>query len=164
MSSLTHEINVTYYDADGDTSTATYELPNTVAVTDVGLFASALVGLIVPLINGGIRSISYTIQVTVPALTADGISDVQELLAIGARSATGFLKRMRIPTIDEVKAFIPGSKSADLEDADVLALRTAIISGIDLTGAGGSGVVQLSDNHGADISTVEYMTEEFGGS
>lgn len=161
MSSLTHEINITFADADGDVSTRTYELANSVAITDVPLVAAALMDLYEPVINGTILSASYTIAVAVPALVASALSDVQEIWVVGLRSVTNFFKRFTIPTVLESKVFVPLTKDADITDADVLAIHTAFVNGIDVSGAGGSGVVEFSDNHGADLDTLEYSREEF---
>jgi hypothetical protein len=161
MSALTHEIFIQFRDADGDVTTRSWEVPNSVAITDVPILAAELMDLMVPLINGTIVKAGYTAEVTVPVLVAQALSDVQELLAVGARTTNGFLKRMHLPTIDEAKVFLPGSKEADLADADVLAYTTALISGIDLTGAGGSGTVQFSDGRGEDLTSIEYAVEAF---
>lgn len=161
MSVLSHEINITFADADGDTTTRTWELPVSVTVTDVPLVAGQLMLLMAPLITGTITKASYTVEVTPPALVAAALSDVQELLGVAARTTNGFLKKMNLPTIDEAKVFVPGSKEADLTDADVLAYTTALINGIDVSGVGGSGVVQFSDSRGEDLTSIEYAVEEF---
>lgn len=161
MGLVTHTINITFRDGDGQTSTRTWDVYNTVAVTDMPLLANALVALITPVITGGIVSVDYVISLTPPSLTISNLSDVQELWAIAARTTSGFLRRFGIPTIDEAKVFVPGSREADSEDADVAALENAMRNGIDLSGAGGSGLVRFSDNHGTSLTSLEYSREEF---
>ena len=161
MSALTTEIFITFADGDGDETTRVFEVPSTVAITDLTPLTTALLGLITPLITGAFRKAGFTVSVTVPALVAQATADVQELMVIGARTTNNFLKRMNVATIDEAKVFVAGTKEADRGDADVDAFLTALTNGIDISGAGGSGVVEFSDGRGEDLTTIEYAREEF---
>lgn len=161
MPVVAYELFIQFADADGDVSTRSWNVDASTVVTDLPLMLTALSGLIVPLIVGEIKEMGFTVKVTPPVSLVDPLADVQELLVTAARTVNGFLKKMTIPTIDETKVFVAGTKDADMTDADVLAYHTALLNGIDLTGAGGSGIVEFSDSRGEDLIAIEYAVEDF---
>lgn len=159
-------INVSFSisDAKGDISTVTVQVPESTSYEDAVLFGQQMAGLIEPLVNGTLRSVTVTIPVAfTPWSLADAASDIQEKAAFGFRTVNNFIKRLSIPTILE-SIFNLGSKDVDTTDPDVAAFVTAMESGIDLTGAGGTGTVAPVDTRDEDLVALDYAREAWGRS
>lgn len=155
-------IQLTIGDAKGDQSTVSIPLPDATAVTDAVLFAQAIIPLIEPLLNGALRDARLAVPVTFTPWSAPAsIADIQEKARFAFRGANNFLKSISLPTFVET-FFSAGSKDVDTSDTDVAAFVTAMTDGIDLTGAGGSGVVEPCDTRGDDLTEIESAVEAWG--
>lgn len=150
-------------DAKGDTSTVTIPIPTSTSLADAALFAAAIADLIDPLVSGGIVGAGFSVGVDLTTVTTvpAAISDVQEKAMFVFRTINGFLKRLHLPTFEEGK-FVPNSVNVDQSDPDVAAFITAMTEGIDLTSAGGSGVVAPVDTRGEDLELLETAIEAWG--
>lgn len=150
-------------DDKGDTSTVEIPFPTATALTDLPLLVTAFGALIDPLVSGGLRDAGVRFSVAVPGFSgvAGSLSDVQEKGEFVLRTAGNFLKRLNLPTFIET-LILPTSKQIDVSDTDVAAFVTALEDGINLSGAGGSGVVQPCDYRGDDLATLESALENWG--
>jgi hypothetical protein len=90
-------------------------------------------------------------------------ADVEEGARFQFQTAGGFATGHRVATFTEAK-IVPGSRDVDLVDADVSAWTNALVSGIDTSGAGGSGVVSASDARNDDIVSLKFAREQFQSS
>ncbi len=90
-------------------------------------------------------------------------SDVEEGGRFQFRTANNFFTSSRLPTLDESKVNA-GSRDLNLTDADIAAFVQAVISGIDLTAAGGSGTVTPCDKRNEDVASLEFAREAFQSS
>lgn len=152
-------------DAKGDTSSVTIPIPTETSLADAAIFAKEIAELIDPLVAGGIVGAGFSVGVDLSGLVQipAAISDVQEKAMFAFRTANNFLKRLHLPSFEEGK-FTPNSVQVDQTDADVAAFITALTDGIDLTGAGGSGVVAPVDTRGEDLVSLEAAVEAWGRS
>jgi hypothetical protein len=154
MNPLVFEIFVTFLDDSGETTVRSWYVDSGTALSDLVFLIPALVTLIEPLVTGGIIGAGFTVSVDISALgvgAAGALSDIEEIGRFAYRTVNNFVKRISIPTFDE-SLVIGGSDNIDLTDADVQAFNTAMTDGIDLTGAGGSGVVQFTDYRAEDLT------------
>jgi hypothetical protein len=160
---MAHQITFTVADEKGDTSTITIPVPDSTALTDLPLMAQALADLLEPMVTGGLVNAFIRIVPTITgwAAAAAADSDVQEKAEFALRTAGGFVKRLNLPTFLE-SLFNANSKDVNQADADVSAFVTALEDGIDLTGAGGSGIVQPCDLREEDLTSLLYATENWG--
>lgn len=150
-------------DEKGDKSRVEIPFPSTTPVADLVAGVQGIADLINPLVSGGLDSAGVSVGVSVSgwsAVAASG-SDVQEKMKSIIRTAGGFLKTLRLPTF--LEAFlVSGSPFVDRADTDVAAFETFLESGIDTSGAGGSGVIAPSDYREDDLDAVEVMIEDWG--
>lgn len=156
------DLTIQIRDGKGETGSFTINLPSTTAVADALLFATEIEPLIAPLVNGVIESIKVAIPASISAPGTPGLtSDIEEKAHFVFRTVSNFVKRFKIPALAETKV-LSGSANLDTSDTDVAAFVTAMESGLDLTGVGGSGTVQPSDYRDDDILDLESAVETFG--
>jgi hypothetical protein len=150
-------------DEKGDVSTIDIPVPDSTPLTDIPYLLQAFADLLDPIVQGGLVQAAAKVIGTVTGWgsAAAAGSDVQEKASFLFRTAGGYAKKIGIPTILE-SIFNAGSKDVDLGHTDVAALVTAIETGVDVSGAGGSGVIQPCDYRGDDISDLETATEDWG--
>jgi hypothetical protein len=122
--------------------------------------------LIDPLINGRITRIGVGFTISLPGTlgtVSDADSDVEEGAKFQFQTAGGNFTGFRIPTFDE-QFILSGTQNVDLAAAGVAALRQALITGINLTGVGGSGTIAPSDSRDEDITALAFAREMFQSS
>lgn len=146
-------------DAKGDVSTVRIPFPNATPTTVLVAGVAAVGALIQNLVTGGLRSAGVAFEVDVPAWgpTAMLDSDVQEKMEFNVRAASGFPKRINIPTIDETM-FVAGTGVADATNADIQAFKDFLEDGITVSAT----LLAPTDIHGSDLVTVESMVENWG--
>lgn len=164
MAELSHYITYSVIDYKGARSNTRVKVPASVSLTDIGIFAVELGKLFIPLINGNIASLSYTINLDLADLGSQGEitsdADVEEGARFSFQTAEGLATTLRIPTFDE--ALIQGTtRDVNTADTDVAAFVTAMTDGIDLVSAGGSGTVSPSNVHGSDVVSLVKALENF---
>lgn len=158
-------INYTYRDRKGKISTTEVKVPSGTSILDLGLFATEMAQLIDPLLRGALVGMSATISFGLPVgvtMTPFDDADVEEKVYAQFLTADGWTK-ISLPTAEESKCFLPNG-DLDTADADVAAWITAMESGIDLTGVGGSGIIQPTDSRDTDIEAFDYGYELFRNS
>lgn len=163
---MAFEVLYSIVDAKGKSSTMAIALPQVTSFADVTIFAGQMALLIDPLINGRITRIGVGFTVSLPGalgLVSDADSDVEEGAKFQFKTSGGFFTGFRIPTFDE-QFILSGTQQVDLAAPGVAALRTAMVSGINLTAAGGSGTIQPSDTRNEDITALEFAREMFQSS
>jgi hypothetical protein len=144
-------------------STTEVKLPGATTFADAEIFAGQMASLIDTLIEGAITRIGIVYQVDLPAgikASANANSDVEEGARFQFRTANGFFSGCRLATFGESR-IVAGSKEVDTVDTDVAAFVTAMVTGIDLSGVGGSGVIQPSDARDEDLTALEFAREQF---
>lgn len=150
-------------DEKGKTSTTEINLATATTFADADIMAGQMALLIDDMITGAITRIGIVATVDLPVglkATAAANSDVEEGARFQFRTANGFFSGLRLPTFDEA-AIIAGTKNVDLTDADVAAFVTAMVSGLDTSGAGGSGVIVPVDKRNEDLTALEFAKEQF---
>lgn len=156
----------TIRDEKGANSLMQVNVPSSISITDVALFAQQMAPLINSLITGAITRIGVALTIGLPAgLRASPLSgsDVEEGGRFQFRTSLGNFTSTRVPTFDESKVNA-GTADIDTTDADVLAFVNSMLSGIDLVGLGGSGIIQPSDTRDEDITALEFAREQFQNS
>jgi len=156
-------LTFTVQDEKGDQSVIEIPVPEVTPLTDIPYLLQAYADLLDPIVQGGLVQAAARVISTVTgwdSLAAAG-SDVQEKASFAIRTAGGYIKRLSIPTILE-SIFSAGSPDVDLGHTDVAALVTAFEDGIDLSGAGGSGVIEPCDSRDDDLVNVEQAHEDWG--
>lgn len=146
-------------DAKGQTSTVRIPFPNATPTAVLVAGVAAVGALIQPLVNGGLKSAGVAFEVDVPAWGPTALldSDVQEKMEFNMRAASGFPKKINIPTILESK-FVPGTAVADATDTDIQAFKDFLEDGITVSAT----LIAPTDIHGSDIVAVESMVENWG--
>lgn len=161
---MAFSIIFSFRDEKNERSTTEVNLPSGTAFADVTLFATEMTQLIEPLITGTIERVGIAFTVDISGLglgtTAAAGSDVEEGARFQFGTAGGFNTSMRVPTIDE-SIILPGTREVSQVDADVAAFLTAMETGIDLVGVGGSGTIQPSDKRDDDIVSTTQAREQF---
>lgn len=154
----------TFKDEKNKPSRTEINLPSGTAFTDVVLFAKEFAPLVNDLITGQITSIGVCASVS---LTGLGLrtaplsgSDVEEGGRFQFNTVNGFPTAFRLPTFAE-SFVLANSRNIDTTDADVAAIVTAMEDGIDLSGAGGTGVITPVDKRDEDIVALNYAREQF---
>lgn len=158
---MPHYVYISIKDEKGDISTVSFPFPDSTSVTDLVLLPAAIWALIDPLVTGGLAEAGFRYVANVAATAASAGSDVQEKGEFVLRTVNGFLKRLNLPTFIE-SFFHSGSKEIDQAAGDVAAFITLLEDGIDLTGSGGSGIVQPCDVRGEDLVSLEAAIENWG--
>jgi hypothetical protein len=158
-------VNVVYSvtDGKGDSSPITINLPSSTSPADAVAFAQTMWPLVNALITGG--NVVGRISFDVSGLTSGnpvGSSDVQEIakFTFGTAIANVF-KTLGLPTFLETK-MAAGTKYVNQSDTDVAAFITGMVSGVDTSGAGGSGVIQPSDYRDEDLTGIVEAKEAWG--
>ncbi len=154
-----YELTYEYTDDDGDVATHSIFIPDTFSLAQYTEFGRALAVLIDPVVHGLISGLSFTVSIDLSALTnntIDGASDVDDVAAFQFLTAGGKAVSVNIPAMFEgiVSA---GSDDIDVSDVDVAAFRTAMASGIAVTG----GTVTPCDVQEVDIVSLVYARENF---
>lgn len=147
-------------DADGDVSTSQFNFPATFTLTNIEEYAEAFLPLLDAVIHGRIEEAGVTVSITLPGgLKANPAAycDVQQGALFSWLTNGGFNTSVRLPTF-QPEMFGAGSKDVDVEDTDVAAMVTAIISGIEVTGPV---TVTPSDYRGDDITALVKGVESF---
>lgn len=159
---MTTNITISVEDGKSSNSIITIPLPAATAITDAVLFAQAIWPLIDPLITGG-NVVARVSQVVSGIASSNplGSADIQEKAKFVFQSLAPFTKALSLPTFLETK-MVPGSDIVDTSDTDVAAFVTAMVDGLDLTGAGGSGVIQPCDIREDDLTALLAAVETWG--
>ena len=157
-------INVTFTveDGKGQKSPITIQLPTSTAPADAIAFAQTAWPLVNALVTGG--NVVGRVSFEVAGLTSGnpvGGSDVQEIGRFVLRTVGGFTKSIGLPTFLE-SLISPGTDLIDTSDTDVAAFVTMLESGVDTTGAGGSGVISPCDYRGDDLDSLTGAFEAWG--
>jgi len=163
---MVFSIIYTIQDEKNVESTTGINLPASTAFTDVALFAAEFAKIIDPIITGAITRIGVAYQVTLPgALTSTPAAntDVEEGARFQWRTLNNYMASNRIPTFDE-QFVVAGTREVDQADGTVAAFINAMLTGIDLTGVGGSGTIEPTDYRGEDITAVDTAREMFQSS
>lgn len=157
----------TFRDGKGETSSTQVNVPSSTAIADAVLFGQQMATLIDPLINGFISRIGIVVDVDISALAianaASPIADVEEGARFQYRTAQNNFTSMRIPTFIDT-LITAGGNAVDQVNTDVAAFLTAMETGLDLTGVGGSGTISPSDTRDEDIVTTTSALEAFQSS
>lgn len=160
--SILYSIN----DGKGKSSSTEVNLPSSVTLTNMTLFAAEMAKLINDMITGAITRIGIVISVPLPnglRVTPALNSDVEEGGRFQFRTAGGFFTSNRIPTFSET--FVsPGSQEIDTTDPVVAPFVTAMVSGINLVPVGGTATVAPTDKREADVVALEFAKEAFQSS
>lgn len=150
-------------DEKAKVSTTEVKLPSATAFADVEIFAAQMAALIDTVIEGYISRIGIVYQVALPGgikSAANANSDVEEGARFQFRTVNGFFSGLRLATFSEA-LIVAGSKDVDTVNGDVAAFVTAMVTGIDTSGAGGSGTIQPSDARDEDLTALEFAREQF---
>jgi hypothetical protein len=150
-------------DGKGATSTTELNLPDSITLDNARIFAAEMGKLIDNLITGAIVRIGLVLSVDLPsgiATNPDENSDVEEGARFQWRTQNGFYSGMRLPTFDEAN-IVAGSRDVDQAASPVAAFVLAMLDGINLVGAGGSGKPNPCDKRGEDIVALEFAREQF---
>jgi hypothetical protein len=146
-------------DNDGDTSTATFNIPDTNDYDDVLEFADAFIPLVDAVVLGEIQEAGISFSLTLPGglKATPGVGcDVQNGALFSFATTGGYRTSVRLPSFDTAM-YGANSKDVDTEDADVAAFTQAMISGIVATG----GTVSPSDYRGDDINALVKAVQSF---
>lgn len=149
-------------DSDGDKSTVEIWFPEATALAVLVAGVPAVAALINPLVNGGLLSAGFKVEVDVSGTwgpIAALISDVQEKAEFAMRTVNGFLTRLNLPTFDE-DFFTVGTGQVDTTDAAVIAFIDFLEDGITV----GGGLLAPSSPRGSteDVVDVERAVENWG--
>lgn len=135
--------------------------PSNISMTDAQELVTALLPILDPLLNGGIKGAGVSFELSVGAgthLVTNALADLRDKarFVFEATGAAGvFPKVLRLPTYDEAYTLL-GSKELDLTDPDVDAFVDAMITGITVT----SGLKQPVDSRDYDITALRVAIEE----
>lgn len=164
---VTHTVFFRVQDGKGSKSAVTVEVPTSVSLADVAIFAAEMAKIVRPLLAGQIVGVGYMIELDLASVfgagenpVPDANSDVEEGARFGFATTNDFTKTMRVPTFLET-LINASTDEVNTTDTDVAAFVAAMTGGIDLTSAGGSGIVQPSDVRAEDLATLKYAIEAF---
>jgi len=149
-------------DGKGKTSTTEINLPAATTLANAEVMAREVAKLINPIIAGAIVRIGLVRHVSLPTglrATAGANSDVEEGAPFQYRPANGLFSGLRLPTFDEAN-ILAGTRTVNLTGA-VATFNTAMLSGVNLEPAGGTGTVQPCDKRGEDLVALEFAREQF---
>lgn len=153
-------------DEKGATSLMQVNLPSGTALADVILFAQQMAPLVEALITGAITRIGIALTVALPGgLRSNPLSgsDVEEGGRFQFKTDGGFYTSTRVPTFDE--SFVTaGTAEIDTAAGAVASFVASMLAGIDLTGVGGSGIIEPTDTRDDDLGSLEFAREQFQSS
>lgn len=149
-----------------DTSVVSVEINSDTALANLVNTVEAFALLVEPLITGQIVAAGFNIEVPLDGVivgaAANVFADVQEKAVFAFRTASGFLKRISIPTFAETLFTLGGAgHTVDTTDPDVAAFIDAMEDGIDLAASGGIGLVEVVDSRDDDITNLESASQLF---
>ena len=158
------KIIYTVRDQKGKTATTEIKIPTGISIGNMIEFAQDMAVLIDAITNGQIVSVTIGIGVDIGSLgltAAPGsTADVEEKGSFQFRTAGGFFTQVNIPCISDTNV-VAGSDALDQTDADILAFRDAMLTGLVLTD---TSVVQPCDSREDDIVSLVYARERFRAS
>jgi hypothetical protein len=148
------------------TSLVSVEIPTSTTPANAIAFARALASMVEPLTIGGIVGAGITIEADISALALDAVgtalADVQERAVFVFRTLLNKTKRIGIPCFNENLFNAAGAlDTVDVEDEDVDAFITGMISGVDVSTFGGTGTVTPVDTNNSDLTLLEAASQDF---
>jgi hypothetical protein len=146
-------LTISIEDGKGETGSFSLYLPSGTTLAGVETYWAGIDSLIATIVRGGNIKASVTFPLTPLVSGPLGSSDVQEAAYAAFRSAEGFIKSIRIPTIFE-DLFLAGSKLVDIANVDVAAFITAITTGI--------GGISPVTSHDEDLLSLDVFREAWG--
>lgn len=154
-------IRYDFVDEKGKTSFSKIRVPNTFSIAQYTEFGIAMGQFIANMSSCRITGCSATFTIDLSGLglksAAASVADVFQKGYFSFNSAaTGFFKRLRIPTFSEAKVSA-GSDTINTVDADVAAFLGAMNSGIVVTG----GTIQPVTERGHDLTSLSEAREVF---
>ena len=155
-------VSFTVQDGKGEKSPITIQLPTSTAPADAIAFAQTMWPLVNALVTGG--NVVGRVGFEVSGLTSGnpvGSSDVQEIGRFIFNTVNGFTKSLGLPTFLE-SLILPGTDQIDTTDVDVAAFVTGMVSGVDTTANGGSGVISPADYRDEDLTSLTGAIEAWG--
>jgi hypothetical protein len=162
-SELPFTITYSIKDAKNAVSTTKVNVPRSVGLTNVTIFATEMAKLINNLTRGAITRIGAATFVPLPAILRQQPlpnSDVEQGARFRFRTEDGFYTALRLPTFDK-NYILPGSKDVDTTDAAVVAFVTVMTTGINLATAGGTGTASPSDKRDNDVVALASAKKQF---
>lgn len=150
-----------FVDIKNESSFTKIRTPSTFSIAQYTEFALAMGQLLSNISAVRLTGASATFSISLSGLSlkaaATAVADVfQKGYFSFNSSATGFRKRLRIPTFDEAKVGL-GSDNIDTLDAAVAAFNTAMTNGIVVAG----GTVQPVTERGHDLVSLNEAREVF---
>jgi hypothetical protein len=146
-------LTISIEDGKGDVGSFSIYLPSASTLAQVQTYWAGIDSLIAAIVRGGNITASVSFPLTPLVSGPLASSDVQEAAYAAFRSAEGFIKSIRIPTIFE-DVFLAGSKLVDLANVDIAAFVTAITTGL-------SGVAPVT-SHDEDLLSLDIFREAWG--
>lgn len=148
-------------DDKGKTSSTKVRVPNGFSIAQYVEFVQGMGQFLSNISACQITKAGFSVGIDLSGLGLQAlpasIADVAQKGYFAFRSAaTGFFKRLRIPTFDESKVNA-GSDTIDTVDADVAAFNGAMASGIVTSG----GTIQPQTERGDDLTTLQEAREVF---
>lgn len=159
--SLAVTVRFDFVDIKNSKSFTKIRVPTTFSIPQYLEFAIAMGQLLSNISAARITGASVTLAVSLSGLSlkaaAASVADVFQKGYFSFNSAaTGFRKRLRIPTFDESKVGL-GSDNIDTLDVDVAAFITAMENGIVVTG----GTISPTTERGHDLVSINEAREVF---
>lgn len=153
----------TIADADGDKSRVELPIDETgITLANMAAILEAVWDLMNPLVNGQLVTAGFSLETDISGFTnvaAGALADVQEKAEFVFRTASGFVKRLNIPTFVETLFGSAGaSKEVNLADTGVAAFVTALEDGITVTAQ----AVTFVDSRGDELDALESAVENWG--
>lgn len=154
----------TISDEKGKSATTEVKVPNGFLLTQYTEFAQGMAQFIDATVGGKVTSANFCVGVDLTGLglkaLAQAGSDIEEKGFWQWLTAGGFRTRMQIPTWLEALVNT-GSDDINRAQADVLALETAMLTGIAVTGPA---TIQPCDEREDDIQSTQFAREHFRAS
>ena len=150
-----------FVDAKGKTSFTRVRIPTGFTISQYSEFVTGMGQFVSNISSCRISGASLTFNIDLSGLSLKGLpSSVADVAQKGYFSflsaATGFYKRLRLPTFNETKV-AANSDDIDTVDADVAAFTNAMANGIVTTG----GTIQPQTERGYDLTSLSDAREVF---
>lgn len=161
-----HTVLMSVRDNKNQVSTMEFNIPGATTLADAQIMAQEMALLADPMLLGAISRLGISVSVDLPGgLTGSPSTgaDVEEGARFQHLTSGNFRSGLRMPTFNESR-IVSGSRAVDLTDADVIAWVDAMNDGLDITGAGGSGVISPCDKRGEDLESLVFAQEQFQAS